>query len=260
MVKLLLNADDFGYTPAVSYGIIHAHQQGVLVSTTLMVNMGSSSILAAKLAHENPGLFVGLHVNLVTGKPISDPQSIASLVDNHGNLALKKLLEAGKEPVYEDVVREVYAQKEYFKELMGYETKHLEAHAVFHPFVQKAIAQVGLETKIHFVDRDFKFENGHLITTSGAHQLPYILPSPTKKAYYKENVSLAFWLEDQGNILNQEVTEMKTHPGFIDQTLMDSSSYVQERIHELAILCSDDLKQWLHTHHVQMISYEDLIG
>lgn len=38
-MKLIINADDFGFTRAINYGIIDAHNLGVLTSTTLMVTM-----------------------------------------------------------------------------------------------------------------------------------------------------------------------------------------------------------------------------
>ena len=34
--KLIINADDFGYTPAVTQGIIEAHKRGVVTSTTAL--------------------------------------------------------------------------------------------------------------------------------------------------------------------------------------------------------------------------------
>lgn len=39
MSNLILNADDFGYSNGVNYGIIDAYKNGVLTSTTLMVTM-----------------------------------------------------------------------------------------------------------------------------------------------------------------------------------------------------------------------------
>ena len=36
--KLIVNADDFGLTPGVNYGIIEAFKYGILTSTTLMIN------------------------------------------------------------------------------------------------------------------------------------------------------------------------------------------------------------------------------
>ncbi|TGU42153.1 ChbG/HpnK family deacetylase, partial [Mesorhizobium sp. M00.F.Ca.ET.186.01.1.1] len=39
-MKLIVNADDFGYSKGVNLGIIEAHRAGVVTSTTTMVNMG----------------------------------------------------------------------------------------------------------------------------------------------------------------------------------------------------------------------------
>ena len=39
MKSVIINADDFGYSPAVNAGIIKAYEDGILTSTTLMANM-----------------------------------------------------------------------------------------------------------------------------------------------------------------------------------------------------------------------------
>ena len=39
MKKVIINADDFGYSSAVNLGIIKAYKEGILTSTTLMANM-----------------------------------------------------------------------------------------------------------------------------------------------------------------------------------------------------------------------------
>ena len=39
MKKVIINADDFGYSSAVNLGIIKSHKDGILTSTTLMANM-----------------------------------------------------------------------------------------------------------------------------------------------------------------------------------------------------------------------------
>jgi predicted glycoside hydrolase/deacetylase ChbG (UPF0249 family) len=36
MRRLIVNADDFGLTEAVNRGIVHAHNEGIVTSTTLM--------------------------------------------------------------------------------------------------------------------------------------------------------------------------------------------------------------------------------
>src|SRR5262245_25241994 len=63
-LRLIVNADDFGLSPAVNRGIIEAHERGIVTSTSLMVNHGASSIAALEWARGNSSLGVGLHVDL----------------------------------------------------------------------------------------------------------------------------------------------------------------------------------------------------
>lgn len=39
MIKLIVNADDFGLTEGTNYGIIDGHINGLVNSTTMMMNM-----------------------------------------------------------------------------------------------------------------------------------------------------------------------------------------------------------------------------
>ncbi|MGH9864633.1 MAG: ChbG/HpnK family deacetylase, partial [Candidatus Acidiferrales bacterium] len=38
MKRLIVNADDFGYTRGVNAGIVRAFREGIVTSTTLMAN------------------------------------------------------------------------------------------------------------------------------------------------------------------------------------------------------------------------------
>ncbi len=64
MKTLIVNADDFGFTPDVNDGIVHAHREGILTATTLMAN-GAAFDHAVRLARETPTLDVGCHFVLV---------------------------------------------------------------------------------------------------------------------------------------------------------------------------------------------------
>src|SRR5947208_14033868 len=82
--QLIVNADDFGFTRDVNAGIIEAHRNGILTSTTLMAN-GDAFDDAVRLAHETPSLDIGCHLvlvqgqSLVTGKPFpQDPKGVLS--------------------------------------------------------------------------------------------------------------------------------------------------------------------------------------
>ena len=59
MSRLIVNADDFGQTRGVNAGIVEAHRNGILTSTTLMAN-GEAFEDAVTLAHGIPELGVGV--------------------------------------------------------------------------------------------------------------------------------------------------------------------------------------------------------
>lgn len=69
--RLIVNGDDFGFAAGVNEGIIEAHVNGVLTSTSLMVDR-PAAVHAAELAREHPALSVGLHY-VEDGPEIDDP-------------------------------------------------------------------------------------------------------------------------------------------------------------------------------------------
>src|SRR6185369_7512814 len=119
MKRLIVNADDFGFTRGVNAGILRAFQNGILTSATLMAN-GDAFDEAVEMALANPGLGVGCHLVAVGGRPVAPPAEIASLVDADGMLprtltGLLKLLMRGQVRV-EHVEREFRAQVERLRE------------------------------------------------------------------------------------------------------------------------------------------------
>lgn len=76
--RLIINADDFGFTAGVNRAIVEAHTNGVVTSSTLMAN-GRAFADAVKLAKSVPRLSVGCHVVLIDGEPIVAADKIPSL-------------------------------------------------------------------------------------------------------------------------------------------------------------------------------------
>jgi predicted glycoside hydrolase/deacetylase ChbG (UPF0249 family) len=81
--QLVVNADDFGQSPGVSRGIVRAHREGVVTSTSVLGNCADLPGVAALLA-EVPDLGVGVHLSLVGGSPVSDVGRVGSLTDAEG--------------------------------------------------------------------------------------------------------------------------------------------------------------------------------
>ena len=65
---VLILADDFGYDPAVTRSIARSMREGVVSSTTMIVNSPNSE----DAARQADGLAIGLHLNLVRFPAVSD--------------------------------------------------------------------------------------------------------------------------------------------------------------------------------------------
>ena len=85
-IRLIVNADDYGASEEVNEAVIRAFQEGVLTSCSLMVT-GEAFNHAVRLAKENPGLAVGIHLVTVMGRAVLPKSVIPSLVDTQGRFS-----------------------------------------------------------------------------------------------------------------------------------------------------------------------------
>ncbi len=146
--QLVVNADDFGFTPDVNQGIVDAHRGGILTSTTLMAN-GEAFDDAVRLARDTASLDIGCHLvliggrSLVSGKPY--PATVAQL--------LRALARREIAP-YDELAAQVRRIR-----AAGIEPSHLDTHKHTHlaPPVLDAVARIGQEFGVRWVRRPFDF-------------------------------------------------------------------------------------------------------
>lgn len=84
MKRVIVNADDFGWSEAVTNGILQGHRSGVLTSTTLMANLPGAEAALETARAEAPGLGIGLHLNLTEGRPLLPAARLGELVNEQG--------------------------------------------------------------------------------------------------------------------------------------------------------------------------------
>lgn len=253
MIKLIIRADDIGYSEAVNYGIEKSVKDGLIRSAGLMPNMPYAAH-GLKLL-EGTGIAIGQHTNMCLEKPCADPAKIPSLIDEKGNLKSSRTYrDAFKNGidfvVTEEAVIEIEAQYEKFKELVGHEPSYFEAHAVISANLNKALAIVAEKHHLRFQPLSFNEPS-----TLGGKPIQ-ILPMESSKPDYDPFESLKkgvleFAREDMPNVFI-------CHPGYVDDYLMKNSSLSINRTKEVAMLCDPAVKQWLEAHDVALISYDDI--
>jgi predicted glycoside hydrolase/deacetylase ChbG (UPF0249 family) len=231
---LIVNADDFGLTRGVSRGILDAHRDGIVTSTTALVNLAPHPDLDEE-ARGLEGLGLGLHLNLTWGAPVSPPATVPSLVSPEGRF-VRDVGAVGARATAEDVRREAEAQIEAFARRFGRPPSHLDSHHHVHrqPGVMEAVLGVALAAALPLRSQDGGFREG--LRRRGARTPDHFLGGDAPAPYWT-----AERLLDALASLPLGITELMCHPGRYDEALA-YSRYGREREAELAALVNPEAR------------------
>ena len=241
-MKLIVNADDFGMSRGVNLGIIEAHKNGIVTSTTLMVTMPEVE-QALLLARDCPNLGIGLHLNCTLGKPLTDCKS---LIKDSGEFY--KPRENPNQALFdeEEIYREFSAQYDLFVRQVGRKPTHLDSHLYAHQVYPKAkAAALRLANEKGIAIREFQAEGYE----------PTVFYGDFK---YKEGETIAELMEKlvgDTPILNSETVELMCHPAYVDNALFTMSTYTIGRIKELDILTSEEAKSFVKKNNIELINF-----
>ena len=145
MKRLLIRADDLGYSQGVNCGIAATVAAGLVRSVGVMTNM-PAAVHGLGLLAGHP-VCLGQHTNICVGRPLTDPARIPSLCTPEGEFkpshAYREAAKAGEDfVVLEEVIEEIEAQYRQFKALTGREPGYFEGHAVASPNFFKGLEMV----------------------------------------------------------------------------------------------------------------------
>lgn len=229
---LIVNADDFGLSEGVNRGIIRAHEQGIVTSTSLMVRCPASAE-SPDFARRHPRLGFGLHLDL------------AEWVYRNDEWVLKyEVVPASDKSA---VAAEVQRQLDAFRRLMGGDPTHLDSHQHTHlnEPAREVISQLAASLSVP------------LRSISPGIQYCGDFYGQTGEGYpYPEGISLDGLLKTVRN-LPEGITEMGCHPGEDEQL---DSVYRLERMQEVSVLCHPDVRAALESSQVVLCSFADLPG
>ena len=85
---LIINADDCNLTSQVTEAILKAHENGIVTSTTFLVNLPVGAGVVRELLTRKK-LGIGLHLNVTLGKPVARPELVRSLLQKDGRFKKK---------------------------------------------------------------------------------------------------------------------------------------------------------------------------
>jgi hopanoid biosynthesis associated protein HpnK len=285
--RLVINADDFGFTSGVNRAILKAHTDGVVTSTTLMAN-GLAFGEAKELAKEFPKLSIGCHVVLIDGEPVLPPETIPSLTQSgrfrdglkvFAARALTGQLDAS------EIVAETTAQVRKVR-AAGLYVSHLDTHKHAHifPKVLRPLLRAAAECGVRAIRNPFGplfplplsellqrptlwtrwAEMRVLGTFAGQFQKTvqregFVTPDGTLGIEVTGSLNETLFTAIATNI-PEGTWEFVCHPGYNDSDLRSAKTRLREsREMELSVLTSPRAREILTSQGVELSSYRDLV-
>lgn len=249
MKKLVIRADDLGYSEGINYGIEKSVKDGLAESVGVMTNMPTVQHGLNLLA--NTDVCLGQHTNICIGKPITDPSLIPSIIGENGEFKASKVYREAKEDfvVLDEVILEIEAQYHRFIELVGSPPQYFEGHAIastnFFKGLEIVAEKYGLKYSPFPLDgNSIKVGNSTVLVNMEATLKDY---NPFEAL--KRTVEMT---EADG------VGVFVTHPGYLDGYILKNSSLTTPRPLEVDMLCNPHTKKWLEVNEVDLINYNDL--
>ncbi len=290
MRRLIVNADDFGFTAGVNRAIVEAHTRGIVTSSTLMAN-GRAFEDAVRLAKSVPRLSVGCHVVLIDGEPVVDAKQLPSLVSGHsGNASFGNSLKSFAARALTgrldpgEIEHEVSAQIRKLQ-LAGLSVSHVDTHKHTHlfPAVLRPLLRAARACGVHAVRNPFgprkPLKSSELLTRPSLWtryaevRILGTLAGKFREAASRENfvtpdgtlgIVVTGSLDEKifravAEIIPEGTWEFVCHPGYNDDELKASRTRLREsRETELRVLTMPEVRELLSSQGIALISYHEM--
>jgi len=286
MLRLIVNADDLGVSEKINDGIVYAHLNGIVTSTSIIA-CGSAFEHAISVCRETPTLDMGIHLTLVEERPILDPALIPSLVDSEGtmhrdaSIFAKKLL-LGKIRLGE-VRLELEAQIDQVLSL-GMPVSHFDSHDNLHvlPGIARITGELAEKHGIPAIRyprerlRSYMFRQRGAVSRGdgavsrilqsmalaffcqvGEKRLSALQTDYCAGFFFGGNLNKLNLLKVLGNLPSVGTCELMCHPGFDDpDPRFGHWGYHHED--ELDALTDPEISAFLQNRDVELISYRQI--
>lgn len=275
---LVINADDLGFAPGVNRGIVEAHEAGTLSSASMMVNTPAFGEAAALVRERVPTLGVGLHLNLLAGRPLAvvptlaDPRS--GEFYSFGELARRAMI--GRVSA-SDVRRECDAQLAALA-AEGISITHLDSHRHTHalPGVLLAVLASARAAGVRVVRRPLDepttsdpAASAKMLVLHGAWRVAMRGVAADDRVLLARSPNFrGIALQGAPDVerrllalldrLPAGATEIMMHPGYDDAVLAEQDPYRHEREREVAALCSAAVRERISRGDLRLVHFGEL--
>ena len=270
MKKLIVTADDFGYSRHVNKAVIRCFREGIATSTSLIANTGYF-YESVKLLKKSRNLEIGIHVNLTEFKPLAKTKR---LTDKDGHFYDKNLWHLGYCNAVDKKELENEIEMQILKALSsGLKIMHINGHNHVHIFPNVIDAVVKLAKKYGIGCVRVPNDSGHSGNTV-EHGIKRIMDRLSKTAKIKIlknrlKTTDAFYgalnihdmdlnrLSEILKSIKHGTSELMVHPAYADEK-GDSFHQSGQREKEIELLTSNKTKNLIKKLKIQLTSFSKI--
>lgn len=263
-MKLIVKADDFGYTQAYNEGTIKAIKEGIVTTVDLMLDT-PGTIDAIERIKNFPWISVGWHSGHYWGSPVADPHLVPSMVNDEGKFKFRHHPEAKETVNFDEALIELRAEVERCIQLLGRAPDSTRLHGSG-PLDQakKCICEeYGIPYDYIANERNGKvdrlptqFAESKIITI--ADHSKYIGCGYDDILLFKDYDPVQ-WYKNFCDTTREETFITAWHPGFLDDLIVSESSFTACRPKDVLALCSEELKNWIIENQIELVSLTDAL-
>lgn len=130
MKKIIINADDFGYSKENNEAIKEGFNAGVITSTSIIPNADFFDDAITNVLPNISSIDIGVHLNIIEGKSITNQSLLCDKDGNFNNSYLKLILKSKNKEFQKQIETEFRAQIEKVKKHC--KITHLDSHVHTH--------------------------------------------------------------------------------------------------------------------------------
>lgn len=256
-MKLLVQSDDYGMTPAVADGIIYGITHGIVRNTGLFSNMPWSKECVDKIRPYLDEIAFGIDLNASTGSSLLGYDKVPNLCHPDGSFLTSKENRAADEKAenhdhvdHDQLYAEFDAQVQKYIELVGKVPDYIHAHAYGTETTEKVRREIAAK-----YDRPYTETTMKLLCGKKAPMGWYIFGSP--EAQLNEDLA-TYLVENKAEFDMNGYGYVVSHCGYADARLFALSSFNLCRVKDLEALTSDRVKNWVKENDIELISFKDL--
>ncbi|MGC1373058.1 MAG: ChbG/HpnK family deacetylase [Candidatus Sulfotelmatobacter sp.] len=292
MRRLIINADDFGFTAGVNRAILEAHLRGIVTSSTLMAT-GRAFDDAVRLSKTAALLSIGCHIVLIDGEPVLDATQLPSLTSSRsgelrfGDNLKSFIARALTGRINEDEIEAETTAQIRKLQSAGIKVSHVDSHKHTHlfPAVLRPVLRAAHTCGIRAIRNPFgprkPLKSSELLRRPNlwtryaevqilrnlarkfrqtAQRQGFITPNGTLGIEVTGSLDKTLF-RAIAEIIPEGTWEFVCHPGYNDADLKSAHTRLREsRETELRILTLPEAREMFSSWGIDLISYHDFTG